>query len=161
RSEAKRPCGKSLVECGHRTLLARFVSAAFRWRVASSCPLFQRRHINHEAIFDVAFQEAVVSLVYVLNLNHFDVGGDSVLGAKIQHLLCFANAADNGTRKPPPSSEQAKGRDGNGIFWSANQNQCAVKLDEGKISIQIMIGGDCIKNKIEAGRMLLHFRRRS
>src|SRR6267378_248262 len=54
----------------------------------------QRRHIDHKPVTYVALQHALVSLVDGRNVDHLDVGSDTVLRAVVQHLLRFGNAAD-------------------------------------------------------------------
>jgi hypothetical protein len=44
--------------------------------------LFERSHINHEAVFHVTLGQAVIGLVDVLNLDQFNVGSDAVVGAE-------------------------------------------------------------------------------
>src|SRR5262249_42750018 len=56
--------------------------------------LFQRGHVDDEAIFYVALQQALVRGVDLLDGNHFDVGGDAVIGAEVEHLLRFADTTD-------------------------------------------------------------------
>jgi hypothetical protein len=51
-------------------------------------------HIDDEPVFHIALQQAFVSLVDLLNLDQFDVGGDPFLAAEIKHLLRFANSSD-------------------------------------------------------------------
>src|SRR3984957_14080477 len=64
-------------------------------RFGSSAPrLLQRGVVDDETVFHVAFQEALVGFVNLLDADHFNVCGDSVLRAEIQHLLGFADSAD-------------------------------------------------------------------
>ena len=55
---------------------------------------FKRGHIDHEAIFDIARFHALVSIINVLNIQHFHITADVVLGAELQHLLGRGHAAD-------------------------------------------------------------------
>src|SRR5258705_10822782 len=72
--------------------------------------LLQRRHINHEAILHVALQQPLVRIVDLLNWNQLDVRSDSVLRAKIQHLLRFPDATYGRSRQPPPLHQKVKRR---------------------------------------------------
>lgn len=54
----------------------------------------QRLHVNDEAVMYIALDGSVVSLVNLLDGNHLDVRCDVVFGAVIEHLLCFADAAN-------------------------------------------------------------------
>jgi hypothetical protein len=56
--------------------------------------LLKRRHIDNEAVLHVPFEKAFVSLVDLLNFDQFDIGSDAVIGAEIEHLLSFLDAAD-------------------------------------------------------------------
>src|ERR1700722_1473422 len=47
---------------------------------------FERCHIDHEAVFHIALQQAFVGGIDVLNTDHFDVAHDAVFRAEIQHL---------------------------------------------------------------------------
>ncbi len=63
-------------------------------KLAALPALPQRLHINHKPVLHVAFEQALVSLVDLLNFDQFDIGGEAVIGAEIEHLLRFLNAAD-------------------------------------------------------------------
>src|ERR1051326_9252577 len=65
----------------------------------------QRSHVNREAVLHIRLRQSIVSFVQLLNRNHFDIGSDVVFAAKVQHLLCFANAPDPRPRQPvaPPN----------------------------------------------------------
>ena len=56
--------------------------------------LRQSCHIDDEAVADVAFDDAVVGFVDVLDRGDFDVAGDVVLAAEIEHFLGFWDTAD-------------------------------------------------------------------
>lgn len=45
-------------------------------------------------------------MINILNIDHFDIGGNTMLTAKIEHLLRFGNTADNLTRHRPTSKDQ-------------------------------------------------------
>ena len=68
--------------------------------------LFQGCHINHEAVFHVALDQAFVGFVDFLDGNEFDVAGDVVFTAKIEHLLGFANAANQRAGELTPAKDQ-------------------------------------------------------
>ena len=57
--------------------------------------LFQRGYVNHEAVFHVVLQQAVVGLVDLVGSDYLDISGDVVLATKVEHLLCFADATDD------------------------------------------------------------------
>ena len=57
----------------------------------------QRLHIDDEPIPHISLYHTLISLVDVLDVDDLDIGDDMVLGAKVQHLLCFGNTSDTGT----------------------------------------------------------------
>lgn len=59
--------------------------------------IFQRSQIYYKTVFYVAFQQAFICFVDLLNVNHFNVCNDIVLAAEIEHFLGFGNSADHGT----------------------------------------------------------------
>src|ERR1700723_856863 len=67
--------------------------------------LLQRSHVDHEAVFHVALEQAVVCFVDLLHFDHLDIRIDSLLGAEIEHLLGFGNAADGGAREAAPAND--------------------------------------------------------
>src|SRR6266481_6327351 len=48
---------------------------------------FQRSHVDREAVFHIGLEQSFVCFVDLLNGNDFDVGGDVVFAAEIEHLL--------------------------------------------------------------------------
>ena len=55
---------------------------------------FQRSHINHKAVFYIAFEYALVGLVNLLNVDDFHIRLDDVLTTRIEHFLRLSDAAD-------------------------------------------------------------------
>ena len=55
---------------------------------------FERSHVDDEAVFYIALEHAFVGVVDLIHPDHFDIAGDIVLSAEIEHLLCFRNATD-------------------------------------------------------------------
>lgn len=48
-----------------------------------------RAHRNHEPVLDVTREHPLVGLIHLMQCNGFDVGGDVVPAAEIEHFLCF------------------------------------------------------------------------
>src|SRR5664279_5534340 len=69
------------------------------------CP-FQRRRIDHEAVFHVVLEHPRVRLVDLLNRDHLDVGDDTVLSTEIEHLLRFPDPANPGAGQRGAAAEQ-------------------------------------------------------
>lgn len=59
--------------------------------VRSGC---HSRAVDDEAIVDVVPLHALEHAIDILHRDHFDVGDEAVLGAEVQHLLRFRDAAD-------------------------------------------------------------------
>ena len=57
--------------------------------------LFQRGHVDHEAVAHIILNQPLVCLVDRLDRHHLDVADDLVRGAEVYHLLGFRDAADD------------------------------------------------------------------
>jgi len=55
---------------------------------------FERSHVNREAVLHIGLEQSLVGFVDLLDRDDFNIGGDVVLTAKIEHLLSFGDAAD-------------------------------------------------------------------
>src|SRR5262249_36449505 len=69
----------------------------------SSGSLFQRGHVDDEAILHVASQQPFVGGVDLVDSNHFDVRTEAVLAAEVQHRLRLSDSADDRTGQGPPA----------------------------------------------------------
>jgi hypothetical protein len=56
--------------------------------------LFQRRHINHKSVPNIALQHTFVSVIDSLNRHDLDIASDFMLRTKIEHLLRLGNPSD-------------------------------------------------------------------
>src|SRR6266478_7888155 len=74
--------------------------------------LLQGCHIDDETVLHVAFQQAFVGFVDLLHPDQFDIRGNAVIGAEIQHLLGLPNPPDPGTGQLVPSKNETERRDG-------------------------------------------------
>ena len=54
----------------------------------------ERSHIDGEAVLHIGLEQSLVGFVDLLDRDDFDIGGDVVLAAEIEHLLSFGDAAD-------------------------------------------------------------------
>src|SRR5882757_4778285 len=77
-----------------RILMTSLMCCSRSWAGGWKGSLLQRSEVDDEAVFHIALQHALVGLVDLLHRNHFDVGDDAMLGAVVEHLLCFLDAAD-------------------------------------------------------------------
>src|SRR6267154_765791 len=117
--------------------------------------LLQRGHVNDEAVFYVALKETGVGVVDLLDADFFDVRGDAVFGAEIEHLLGFANAANGGAGKAMAPHNQIESGHWEGFLRSADKGHGAVTLEQAEVGVHVVSGGDAIQNEIEAAGVLL------
>src|SRR5438309_11581083 len=87
---------------------------------------FQRSHIDREAVLHVRLQQSLVGFVDLLNGNDFDVGGDVVFAAEIEHLLGLGDSANGRPGETASPHDQAKRRHIERLCGSANQRKIAV-----------------------------------
>lgn len=74
-----------------------------------SCYLFQRSHINGEAILYIGLGQSLVSFVDLVDWDDFYIGSDVIFAAKVKHLLRFGNTADERAREAATFEQKAKG----------------------------------------------------
>lgn len=55
---------------------------------------FKGGHINNEAVLHIGLEQALVGFVDLLDRDDFDICGDVVLTAKIEHFLSLGDAAN-------------------------------------------------------------------
>lgn len=90
----------------------------------------QTRHINHKAIFHIAFLHTLIGGVDVLHINHLHIWHDIILGTKIQHFLGFGNAANHRRRNATATHNHRHGV--NGLFQLAHQTDQHQRTVQGK-----------------------------
>src|SRR6476469_8400923 len=71
---------------------------------------FERSHVDREAVFHVGLEQSFIGFVDFLDWNDFDIGGDVMLAAKIEHLLRFGDTADRRAGQAVSAEDQAEGR---------------------------------------------------
>jgi hypothetical protein len=118
--------------------------------------LFQRGHVDDEAVFDVALEDALVGFVDLLDADKLDIGGDAVLAAEIEHLLRFGDAADEAAGEAAATPEERERADGERLFRGANEDEDAIGLEHLQISVDVVIGGDAVEDEVEALGVLFH-----
>jgi hypothetical protein len=72
--------------------------------------LLQGCHVDDEPVLHIAFEEAFVGFIDLLDTDQLDISRNPFFGAKIQHLLRFPNPANGGARQLPPAHDQSEGR---------------------------------------------------
>ena len=74
-----------------------------------SLQLPQARDIDHEAIPHVALQHSFPCRIDLINANHFDICGNVVRRAEVEHLLRLGDAADERPRELPVPRDEGEG----------------------------------------------------
>src|ERR1700681_2789949 len=101
----------------------------------------QGRHVDHEPVFDLVVEKAHVGLLNVLHSDHLDIGDNSLLRAKIEHLLRLGDAADHGASYGLPAEDHLE--DGGRrmrMLRRAHQRQSSITLQQFDERIEAMAG---------------------
>ena len=69
---------------------------------------FEGSHIDRESILHIGLKQSLVGFVDLLDGNDFDVGGNAVFAAEVEHLLGFREAADGRTREASAFHDEAE-----------------------------------------------------
>jgi hypothetical protein len=125
-------------------------------RSSSESFRLERRHVDHEAIFDVLSEHALPRFVDLLNRNDLDVRRDPMLRAELQHLLGLRNAADGRAGKIAAWQQQVEGRHGQRVFRRADKGERAIELQKFQLGIDIVLGGYGVEDEVEAAKMSFH-----
>src|SRR6266496_31548 len=73
---------------------------------------FERSHVNGEAVLHIRLEQSLAGFVGFLDRDHFDIGGDVVLPAEVEHLLGFGDTADGRAGEAATPHDQGECRDG-------------------------------------------------
>src|SRR6266853_2171352 len=90
---------------------------------------FQRSHVDREPILHIGFKQSLVSFVHFLNWDHFDIGGDVVCAAKIEHLLRLGDSPNRGPGETASPHDQAERGHIERLCGSADQRQIAIDAE--------------------------------
>ena len=121
---------------------------------------FERGHVDGEAVLHVGLDQSLVGFVDFLDGNDFDVGGDVVLAAEVEHLLGFGDATDGRAGEAAAAHDEGEGRDGQRLFRRADQGDVAISAEQVDVGVDVVIGGDGVEDEVEAARVLLPSHRR-
>jgi hypothetical protein len=111
---------------------------------------FEAGHVDREAVLNVGFDETLVGFVDLLDVDDFDVGGDVVFVAEVEHLLSFCDAANGRAGDGFAAEDEADGGKRQRLLGDADETEVAVaaeQLDEG---VDVVVGGDAVENEVEA-----------
>ncbi len=96
-------------------------------------------------------------MVDLLDVDHLDVRDDAVLGAEIEHLLRFGDAADQRSgNRLAPENQHADVRRRVGMFGHADQAHRAVAPEQRGEGVEIMACRDRVEDEVEAAGMRRH-----
>src|SRR5437879_6030832 len=87
---------------------------------------FERSHINGEAVLHIGLEQSLVAFVDLLDRDDFDIGGDVMCAAKVEHLLGLGDTANGRTGEAAASENKAEDRDGERLLRRTNQGDVAV-----------------------------------
>src|SRR6267154_2904963 len=118
--------------------------------------LLQRGHVNDEAVFYVALKEPGVGVVDLLDADFFDVRGDAVFGAEIEHLLGFANAANGGAGEAMAPHNQIESGHWERFLRRADKGHGAVTPEQAEVGVHVVSGGHRVQDEIEAASVLVY-----
>jgi hypothetical protein len=92
-----------------------------------------------------------------LDGDDFDVGGDVVFTAEVEHLLGFGDAPYERAREASAGEDQREGGDGEGFFGCAYESEVAVAAQEIEEGVDVVVGGDAVEDEVETAGVLGHF----
>src|SRR5487761_1158164 len=87
---------------------------------------FERSHINGEAVLYIGLEQSLVGFVDLLDGDDFDIGGDVMCAAEVEHLLGFGDTADERAGEPAASEREAEGGDSERLRRRADEGDVAV-----------------------------------
>ena len=117
----------------------------------------ERSHIDGEAVLHIGLEQSLVGFVDLLDGDDFDIGGDVMLPAKVEHLLGFGEAADVRAGETAAPHDQSEGGDAQRLFWSADQRDVAVEAQQVDVGVDVVLGRDGVENEIKTAGVFLHF----
>src|SRR6267378_4450841 len=109
----------------------------------------ERGQIDHEAVAYVALQHPLVSFVYFLDGNDFDVGGMVVLAAEVEHFLGLPDSTDLGTGQAAAAAGQRESRNRRWLVGKTDHDHAAIDPEKAEIVAPIHFGRDRTQDEIE------------
>jgi hypothetical protein len=108
----------------------------------------QGGHVDDEAVFHVSFNDALEGFVDLLDGNDFDVGGNSLLRAVVEHLLRLSHAPDD---RPGPAAafeEEMAGEDDGRLVGETDLGVGGVALERFEVRVDVVRSGDGIEDEV-------------
>src|SRR5882724_7401428 len=122
---------------------------------ASFC--LKRSHIDREPVFHIRLEQSLISFVYFLNWDDFDIGCDVVFAAKIEHLLRLRDTADAGPGETATPHDETERWNIQRLCRSTDERKIPIDAEQIEIRIDVVIGGNGVDDEIETAGVFLHF----
>src|SRR5438270_1382831 len=91
---------------------------------------FKRSHVDGETVFHIGLEQSLVSFIDFLYRNHFDVSRDVIGAAKVEHLLCFGDAADGRASETAASHDETECRNSQWFRRGADHGKISVAAEQ-------------------------------
>ena len=138
--KASKACAKPNQNGASKSRAEQYCPCPLYPQVSSRSLGLERGHVDGEAVFDIGLGHAVVSFVNLLDGDDFNVSGDVVLAAEVEHFLGLGDAADGRARQAAASQEEGEGGDRVGLLGRADDGQVAVNFEQVEISVDVVRG---------------------
>jgi predicted permease len=117
---------------------------------------FERSHIDREAVLHIGLEQSLVGFVDLLDRDDFDIGGDVVRAAKIEHLLGLGMPPMGEPERLRRPNIRPKTGHGERLLRRADQRDVAVAAEQLNVGVDVVIGGNGVEDEVEAAGVLLH-----
>src|ERR1035438_7434168 len=97
----------------------------------------ERSQIDREAVFHTGLDQFLIGLVHLLNGDNFDIGGDVMCATKVEHLLCFGDAADGRAGQAPAPEDKTKRRNRERLLRRTDQGEVTVAAEELDVGVDV------------------------
>src|ERR1039458_10343322 len=108
----------------------------------------ERSHVDREAVLHIRLEQSLVSFVDLLDRNNFDIGGNVVLSAEIEHLLGFGYTADRRTGDASTTDDQALCGNGKRPLRRCDERDFAIAEQQIDVSVDVVAGRDSVENEV-------------
>src|SRR5207247_28197 len=87
----------------------------------------KRSHFDRKPVLYIGLEQSLIGFVDFLDRNDFDIGGDVVSAAKVEHLLRFRDAANHRAGETAPPADEVECGDAQRLCGSAHK--CEIATD--------------------------------
>src|SRR3954468_18414172 len=114
--------------------------------------------VDDESVAHVALQHPLIRLVDLLDGNHLHVGGDSVLGAMVEHLLRLGDTADERALESAAREDERERLDRHCLGRRADDHHRSARPEHAEVLVVVVRRGDGIDDDVELAREFLERR---